>query len=213
MKNIRDEWQKQKPEKGSAHPFGASQRSVVWAQLMIIWQSQYCELIKNAPTHGIPAVRHGEPSVKQGAPGYDISLEALQQSAEAIDRLAAIPIPDVEKNCIQAPPKISQPCGNGRQTMGMDSGSCSIGKLAKSVRDVETAASYAAKPSAIKMEPQISQDGPLVKQLIAQIKGKGKGKGKNACKSAAVRRDHGNGQNKKKRKGGDSWWDYQEDEW
>ena len=27
------------------------------------------------------------------------------------------------------------------------------------------------------------------------------------------RRDHENGQNKKKRKGGDSWWDYQEDEW
>ena len=46
VKNIRDEWQKQKPEKGSAHPSGASQRSVVWAQLMIIWQSQYRELIK-----------------------------------------------------------------------------------------------------------------------------------------------------------------------
>ncbi len=97
VKNIRDEWQKQKPEKGSAHPSGASQRSVVWAQLMNILQGQCRELITKAPTYGILAVRHGEPSVKPGASGYDISLEVLQQCVEAIDRLASIPIPEVEK--------------------------------------------------------------------------------------------------------------------
>ena len=99
VKGIRDEWQKQKPEQGNAHPSGASQSSVVWAQIMIILQEQYREVITKAPTDGILAVRHGEPAVKQGTPGYDIALEALQQCAEAIDRLASIPIPEVEKWC------------------------------------------------------------------------------------------------------------------
>ncbi len=72
----------------------------------------------------------------------------------------------------------------------------------QTVRDVETAASYAAKPSAIKMQLQISQDGPLVKQLIAKIKGKGKGE-----REGNAPRNHEVDQNKKKRKGDDSWWE------
>ena len=56
----------------------------------------------------------------------------------------------------------------------------------QAVRDVETAASFAAKPSVLKMQPQISQDGPLVKQLIAQIKGEGMARGKKFLVSDAI---------------------------
>ena len=52
----------------------------------------------------------------------------------------------------------------------------------------------AAKPSAIKLQPQLSQDGPLVKQLVAHIKGKGKGKGKGKSKAPSGSRDHDGGQ-------------------
>ena len=68
----------------------------------------------------------------------------------------------------------------------------------QTIRDVETTASYAAKPSAIKLQPQLSQDGPLVKQLVAHIKGKGKGKGKGRSKAPSGSRDHDGGQNNKK---------------
>ncbi len=36
------------------------------------------------------------------------------------------------KNGFQAPPKVPEPCGGRRQTIGMDAGSCSTGKLANS---------------------------------------------------------------------------------
>ena len=64
----------------------------------------------------------------------------------------------------------------------------------QTIRDVETTSSYAAKPSAIKLQPQLSQDGPLVKQLVAHIKGKGKGKGKGRSKAPSGSRDHYGGQ-------------------
>ena len=133
------------------------------------------ELITKAPTDGILAVRHGEPAVKQGAPGYDIALEALQQCAEAIDRLASIPIPEVENKVFRLRPKYPKPCRGRRQAVGMDAGSRSIDKFSNTQgrRD----GGIVRSKTFLKMQPQISQDGPLVKQLyIAQIKGKGKGK-------------------------------------
>ena len=209
VRDIRDEWQRQKPGRGALHPSGASQRSVIWSQILVILQQHYCELIKKAATDGLPAVRYGEPRVQQGSPGFDIAFEALSCS-EAIIRLAAIPIPEVERIVFRLRPKHPNPRNEDDKpwvwTLVLAQSASS-----QTIRDVEIAASYAAKPSAIKLQPQLSQDGPLVKQLVAHIKGKGKGKGKGKSKAPSGSRDHDGGQdnNKKKRKGG--WWDYQED--
>ena len=196
VRGIRDEWQRQKPDRGALHPSGASQH--------------YCELIKKAATDGPPAVRYGEPRVLQGSPGFDIAFEALSQCSEAIIRLAAIPIPEVERIVFRLRPKHPNPRNEDDKpwvwTLVLAQSASS-----QTIRDVEIAASYAAKPSAIKLQPQLSQDGPLVKQLVAHIKGKGKGKGKGKSKTPSGSRDHDGGQdnNKKKREGG--WWDCQED--
>ena len=140
----------------------------------------------------------------------NIAFEALSQCAEAINRLAALPIPEVERIVFRLRPKHPNPMNEDDKpwvwTLVLAHSASS-----QTIRDVETAASYAAEPSEIKMQPQLSQDGPLVKQLVAHIKGEGKGKGKGKSKAPSSSRDHDGRQNKnkKKRKGG--WWDHQED--
>ena len=197
VRGIRDEWQRQKPGRGALHPSGASQRSVIWSQILVILQQHYCELITKAATDGLPAVRYGEPRVQQGSPGFDIAFEALSRCSKAIIRLAAIPVPEVERIVFRLWPKHPNPRNEDDKPW--------VWTL------VLAQSASSQKPSAIKLQPQLSQDGPLVKQLVAHIKGKGKGKEKGKSKAPSGSRDHDGGQdnNKKKRKGG--WWDYQED--
>ena len=79
----------------------------------------------------------------------------------------------------------------------------------QTIRAVETAASYAAKPSAIKLQPQLSQDGPL-KTACSTHQRQRQRQGERKSKSPSGSRDHDGGQNKKKKRTG-GWWDYQED--
>ena len=109
VRGIRDEWQRQKPDRGALHPSGASQRSVIWSQILVLLQQHYRELITKAATDGLPAVRYGEPRVQQGSAGFDIAFEALSQCSEAINRLAALPIPEVERIAFRLRPKHPNP--------------------------------------------------------------------------------------------------------
>ena len=172
VRGIRDEWQRQKTR----------QRSIASPQILVILQQHYHEVITKAATDGLPAVRYGEPRVQQGSPGFDIAFEALSQCSEAIIRLAALPIPEVERIVFRLRPKHPNPRNEDNKpwvwTLVLAQSASS-----QTIRDVEIAASYAAKPSAIKLQPQLNQDFPLVKQLFAHIKGKGKGKGKGKSKT------------------------------
>ena len=191
VRGIRDEWQRQKPDKEALHPSGASQRSVIWSQILVILQKHHRELITKAATDGLPAVRYEELRVQQGAPGFDIAFEALSQCSEAINRLAALPIPEVEKVVFRLWPKHPNPRDDDDKpwvwTLVLAQSASS-----QTIRDVETAASHAAKPSAIKLQPQLSQDGPSCKTACCtherQRQGQGERKKQSTLRQPRPRR-------------------------
>ena len=124
---------------------------------MIVWQSQFRELLLNAPTHGIPS-GPGWGTISKTRRFWLRHLPRGSSAKRTNDRQTCHSDPRRGKMVFRLRPKY-------QNTVEQDDKpwvwTLVLAQSAspQAVRDVETAASC-AKPSALKMQPQISQDGP-----------------------------------------------------
>ena len=119
LRGIRDRHTRQK----SIAPSGAPQQSVIWSQILVILQQHHRELTTKVATDGAPS---GQTRGTAGTARIIWLRHCIQSfQSEAVNRLAALLIPKVEKLISDR---------RGRQAMGVDIGVCPVSVISNNQR-------------------------------------------------------------------------------